>query len=174
MNVPHISPLYLQIGTTVGTLVLALMTIFIRLKASHRPVTIKKILIPPMGMATGFLMFVAPAVRIPLWWALIAFLVGWFLFSYPLMRSTKFEVSGGQVFAQRSKSFIIILFALLAVRMLLHQVIEEYVSIPQTGALFFILAFGMILRWRIFMLRQYRKYAPAAVDSGPNPLNPAE
>lgn len=170
---PHISPLYLQIGTTLGTLILALMTIFIRLKASHRPVTIKKILIPPLGMSTGFLMFVVPAVRVPLLWALLAFLVGWFIFSYPLIRSTKFEVTGNQVFAQRSKSFIVILFVLLAVRMLLHQVIEKYVSLPQTGALFFLLAFGMIVRWRIFMLRQYRKCAPKT-DTETNSLNPAD
>ncbi|GAB6992024.1 CcdC family protein [Paenibacillus pini] len=162
---PHISPLYLQIGTTVGTLVLALLTIFIRLKASHRPVTIKKILIPPLGMSTGFLMFVVPAVRVPMLWALAAFLVGWLLFSYPLIRSTKFEFVEGKVFAQRSKSFIVILFVLLAVRMLLHQVIEEYVSLPQTGALFFLLAFGMITRWRLYMLKQYYKFAAEGLVS---------
>ena len=57
----QISPYYLQIGATVGMLVMALLAIFIRMKASHRPVTIRKILIPPLGMSTGFLMFVVPA-----------------------------------------------------------------------------------------------------------------
>ncbi|GIO51123.1 membrane protein [Paenibacillus azoreducens] len=147
---------------------MALAVIFVRLKASNKPVTIKKILIPPMGMATGFLMFVAPAVRVPILWALIAFLVGWFLFSYPLIRSTKFEVSEGHIFAKRSKSFVVILFVLLIVRTVLHQVIDEYVSIPQSGALFFLLAFGMIVRWRIFMLKQYRTIeASGALNSDP-------
>lgn len=134
---------------------MALLTIFIRLKASSSPVTIKKIIIPPLGMSTGFLMFIAPITHMPLWWAVVSFLIGWFLFSYPLIRSTHFKIIEGQVFAERSKSFIVILFALLAVRMLLHQVIEQYVSIGQTGALFFLLAFGMIVRWRVFMYKEY-------------------
>ncbi|GIO32356.1 CcdC family protein [Paenibacillus albilobatus] len=148
---------------------MALLVIFVRLRASNRPVTIKKIIIPPLGMATGFLMFVAPQVRVPWLWALAAFLVGWFLFSYPLIRSTKFEVSEGQVFARRSKSFVVILFALLIVRTVLHQVIDEYVSIPQSGALFFLLAFGMILRWRVFMLKQYRSIEASGELNG-NPV----
>ncbi|GIP28284.1 membrane protein [Paenibacillus sp. J23TS9] len=167
----HISPSYLQIGSTVGALVMALMVIFVRLKASDRPVTIKKILIPPLGMSTGFLMFVAPQTRISWLWAVAAFLVGWFLFSYPLIRSTKFEVSEGQVFARRSKSFVVILFVLLIVRTVLHQVIDKYVSIPQSGALFFLLAFGMIVRWRIFMLKQYRVIEAAGELNG-KPISP--
>ncbi|MEC0091585.1 CcdC family protein [Paenibacillus macquariensis] len=153
---PHISPSYLQIGTTLGTILIALLTIFIRLKASSSPVTIKKILIPPLGMSTGFLMFVAPFTHIPLWWAALAFVIGWFLFSYPLIRSTHFKTVDGQVYAERSRSFIVILFALLIVRTLLHQIIEQYVSIAQTGALFFLLAFGMIVRWRLFMYKEYK------------------
>ncbi|MEC0372885.1 CcdC family protein [Paenibacillus chibensis] len=167
----HISPSYLQIGSTVGALVMALLVIFVRLKASNRPVTIKKIIIPPLGMSTGFLMFVAPQVRVPWLWALLAFLIGWFIFSYPLIRSTKFEVSEGQVFARRSKSFVVILFALLIVRTVLHQVIDEYVSIPQSGALFFLLAFGMILHWRVFMLKQYRVIEASGELNG-TPLHP--
>jgi len=169
--VAHISPSYLQIGSTVGALLMALLVIFVRLKASNRPVTIKKIIIPPLGMATGFLMFVAPQVRVPWLWALAAFLVGWFIFSYPLIRSTKFEVSEGQVFARRSKSFVVILFVLLIVRTVLHQVIDEYVSIPQSGALFFLLAFGMIVRWRVFMLKQYRSIEASGELQSP-PLSP--
>lgn len=63
----------LQIGSTIAMLVMALAVIFIRMKASNRPVTVKKIIIPPVAMSTGFLMFVEPQVRIPLWWAGIAF-----------------------------------------------------------------------------------------------------
>ncbi|MBP2001606.1 membrane protein CcdC involved in cytochrome C biogenesis [Paenibacillus shirakamiensis] len=158
----QLSPSYLQIFATVGTLLMALLTIFIRLKASRRPVNIKKIIMPPVGMSTGFLMFLVPDVRIPWWWGIVAFAVGWFLFSYPLIRSTKFEVVDGQVYAQRSRSFIIVLLVLFAVRMILHQYIEMYVSVLQTGALFFMLAFGMILRWRLFMWREYKVLAEPA------------
>nr|WP_280921751.1 cytochrome c biogenesis protein CcdC [Paenibacillus sediminis] len=147
----------MQITTTFGALIMALLTIFIRLKASHRPVTIRKIIIPPLGMATGFAMFFFPFMRVPILWAVIAFLVGWFIFSIPLIRSTKFEKMNGQIFAQRSRGFAFILFGLLAVRFALHEVIQEYVSVPQTGALFFLLAFGMITRWRLFMYLKYKE-----------------
>ncbi|CAH1212940.1 MULTISPECIES: CcdC family protein [Paenibacillus] len=153
----QISPLYLQIGATVGMLVMALLAIFIRMKASHRPVTIRKILIPPLGMSTGFLMFVVPETHVPWLWALIALLVGWFIFSYPLIRSTKFERINGEIFATRSRSFVFILLGLLAVRLILHEVIQRYVTIPQTGGLFFLLAFGMIVRWRVYMYKHYQE-----------------
>ncbi|KGE19629.1 CcdC family protein [Paenibacillus wynnii] len=151
----NINPSYLHIGSTVGAVFMALMVIFIRLKASERPVTIRKIWIPPLGMSTGFAMFVAPQVRFPLWWAAIAFVIGWFIFAYPLIRSTTFEQREGEVYAQRSKSFAFILLGLLLVRTLLHEFINQYVSVPQSGGIFFILAFGMIVHWRLFMYKRY-------------------
>ncbi|AJS61013.1 CcdC family protein [Paenibacillus sp. IHBB 10380] len=154
---PNISPSYLQLGSTIGAIVLALLTIFIRLKASNKPVTIKKIIIPPLGMSTGFLMFVVPVTHIPLWWALVSFIVGWFIFSYPLIRSTHFKKIEDLIYAERSRSFIVILFGLLVIRTALHQVIEQHVSIAQSGALFFLLAFGMILRWRLFMYKEFKQ-----------------
>lgn len=147
----------LQIGITVGMLVMALAAIFIRVKLGNRPVTIKKIIIPPLGMTTGFIMFVEPDVRIPILWGIIAFLVGWVVFSYPLIRGTKFEKIDGQIFIQRSRSFVYILLGLLTVRLLLHGYIERHISIPQTAALFFLLAYGMITHWRFSMYRQYQQ-----------------
>ncbi|MFC3749322.1 CcdC family protein [Paenibacillus sp. GCM10012306] len=155
-----INPSLLHIGSTVGAVIMALMVIFIRLKASARPVTIRKIWIPPLGMSTGFAMFIVPEVRFPLWWAAIAFLVGWFIFAYPLIHTTSFEQRDGQVFAQRSKSFAFILLGLLLVRTLLHEFINRYVSVPQSGGLFFILAFGMIVHWRLFMYKRYNVIVP--------------
>ncbi|NGM85091.1 cytochrome c biogenesis protein CcdC [Paenibacillus sp. 7124] len=155
-----INPSFLHIGSTVGALLMALMVIFIRLKASDRPVTIRKILIPPLGMSTGFFMFVVPEVRFPLWWALAAFLAGWFIFAYPLIKTTTFHEKEGLIYAKRSKSFILVLLGLLLVRTLLHEFIDRYISIPQSGGLFFILAFGMIVHWRVFMLRRYRSLVP--------------
>ncbi|SEU24106.1 CcdC family protein [Paenibacillus sp. NFR01] len=156
----NINPSLLHVGSTLVALAMALMVIFIRLKASARPVTLRKIWIPPLGMSTGFAMFVAPEVRFPWWWAVLAFLVGWFIFAYPLMRSTIFEERDGQIYAQRSKSFAFILLGLLLIRTLLHEFINRYVSIPQSGGLFFILAFGMILHWRVFMYKRYTLMVP--------------
>ncbi|KAA9000989.1 cytochrome c biogenesis protein CcdC [Paenibacillus spiritus] len=162
-----INPSVLHWGTTIGTLFMALMVILIRVKASERPVTVRKILIPPMGMATGFFMFVVPQVRFPLWWALAAFAAGWLIFAYPLIATTKFHRRDGEIFATRSKSFAFILLGLLLIRTLLHEFIDLYVSVPQSGGLFFILAFGMILHWRWFMWRRYK--AILAEPGAPEP-----
>jgi len=35
--------------------------------------------------------------------------------------------------------------------------VEQYLGPLQTGALFYLLAFGMIVRWRVGMLREYRR-----------------
>lgn len=147
----------LRVIATLVMVVMASSVIFIRLKASRRPVTIKKIIMPPIGMSTGALMFVVPEFHIPVLWGLIAFLAGWFLFSYPLIRTTHFEVIHHEVYAQRSPGFAFILIGLLAFRLVLHEVIEQYISVLQTGSLFFLLAFGMIINWRLFMLKKYRE-----------------
>ncbi|WP_407074344.1 CcdC family protein [Paenibacillus lacisoli] len=136
---------------------IALLAMLIRFKTRNRPINAKRIIIPPLGMSTGFFMFVVPEVRIPLLWALAAFLVGWFIFSYPLIKTTKFETVGNEIVVQQSRMFFFILLGLLAVRFLLHQVIEHYITIPQTAALFFILAFGTLLHWRVNMLSRYKR-----------------
>lgn len=135
---------------------MAVTVLIVRLKASRRPVTIKKIIIPPLGMSTGFLMFVEPQMHIPWIWVIVAFAAGWLLFSYPLIRSTHFEMIDGEVYVKRSPGFAYILIALLAVRLALHEVVEQYISVLQTGSVFFILAFGMILRWRLFMYKKFK------------------
>ncbi|GGD93221.1 CcdC family protein [Paenibacillus nasutitermitis] len=137
------------------TLISGVAVLFLRLRASNRPTTMRKIIIPPIAMSTGFLMFVAPVTRVPWSWALIAFAAGGLLFAYPLIRTSTLERSGETIVLRRSKAFIFILLGLLIVRLLLHDVVESAITIPQTGGLFFILAFGMILVWRIAMLRAY-------------------
>jgi membrane protein CcdC involved in cytochrome C biogenesis len=58
---------------------------------------------------------------------------------------------------RRSPAFLWILFGLFAVRFIARSYAERYVSALQTGAVFFVLAFGMIVTWRIAMLIEYRK-----------------
>jgi len=144
-----------HLASIIVTLLSGIAVLFLRLRASNRPTTMRKIIIPPIGMSTGFLMFVAPVTRIPWSWALVAFAAGGLLFAYPLIRTSTLERSGETIVLRRSKTFIFILLGLLIVRLLLHDVVERTVTIPQTGGLFFILAFGMILVWRIAMLRAY-------------------
>ncbi|NOU97016.1 DUF1453 family protein [Paenibacillus sp. LMG 31456] len=142
---------------SIGMVGMALLSVFVRTRSSRKPVNAAKIMVPTLGMSTGFFMFVAPAFRVDARWALLAFLAGMLLFSYPLIRSARLVMDEGKVFVKRSKSFAFVLLGLLALRTALHSYIEQYISFPQTGALFFILAFGMLVTWRAAMLLQYRR-----------------
>lgn len=143
------------IGLLIGILI-AGSVIVIRLKASKKPTNAKKILLPPLFMSTGFLMFAEQSTWIPYWEAIIAFLIGTF-FSLFLIKTSKFERHSGDVYLKRSKAFALILVGLLAVRTVMKLFLEQSVSLPQTASFFFILAFGMILPWRITMYIMYRR-----------------
>jgi membrane protein CcdC involved in cytochrome C biogenesis len=75
----------------------------------------------------------------------------------PHSRSARLQRQGEVVMMRRSRAFLAILVGLAAVRIGLRQYIGQFVSAPQTAALFFTLAFGMIVRWRAEMLRAYRR-----------------
>jgi membrane protein CcdC involved in cytochrome C biogenesis len=143
------------IAAVVGTLAILVW----RIRESQRPVTPRGIIIPPLGMSTGFSMFAVPAFRVPLWWGLTAFIAGAFVFAYPLLASTALTRDGDVVMMRRSRAFIAILLGLAAVRFALRRYIGHIISPQQTAGLFFILAFGMIVRWRSMMWAQYHKLA---------------
>ncbi|AFC27757.1 CcdC family protein [Paenibacillus mucilaginosus] len=149
--------LHLQALSGIGMLVMALLAIFVRSRAGRRPVSLAAIIMPPLGMSTGFLMFVSPYFHLPVSWALLALGAGALLFSYPLISSSKLEYREGAIYVRRSKAFMFVLLGLLCLRIALHTYIERHISIPQTGALFFLLAFGSIVPWRLSMLSQYRR-----------------
>ena len=128
-----------------------------RLRETSRPIDARKILIPPLGMSTGLAMFLYPPTRIPWSWAAAAFLVGALILCYPLVRTSGLARRGDEVMMRRSPAFLWILAGLLAVRLLARAWVERYVSPLQTGAIFFLLAFGMILPWRLLMYLEYRR-----------------
>jgi membrane protein CcdC involved in cytochrome C biogenesis len=107
-------------------------------------------------MATGFSMFLVPQFRIPLLWAAIAFLIGAVLLAYPLLATSRLERAGDAIMMRRSSAFFGVVIALAAIRYFARGYFDSILTIQQTGGLFFILAFGMILRWRLKMLSQYR------------------
>ncbi|MCQ4087423.1 CcdC family protein [Saccharibacillus sp. JS10] len=152
-----LNPILLSVLFTLFFAGMAFMALFLRMKASKRPLNARKIMMPPIGMATGFFMFIIRDIQIPWLGALAAFLVGWFLFAYPLILGTKFEQIGNDLFVKRSKAFLIILVVLIVIRLALHGYVEQFVTLPQTGGVFFILAFGMILHWRVNMLMRFRR-----------------
>ncbi len=56
-----------------------------RVREGRTAVTLKKIVMPPVGMAAGFCIFFVPAFRVPWIWGLGCLLIGAVLFAYPLL-----------------------------------------------------------------------------------------
>jgi len=65
---------------------------------------------------------------------------------------------------QRSNAFFTVILGLAAIRLLARGYFDTLLTVEQTGALFYLLAFGMIVRWRTQMFLEYWKltaeYAP--------------
>jgi membrane protein CcdC involved in cytochrome C biogenesis len=154
MTMPGFDSAY---GPVLAGIIGMLAVLIWRIRETQRPVTTRGIVIPPLGMSTGLSMFVMPAFRIPWLWGVAAFVLGAVVFARPLIKSTTLQRQGDVVMMQRSRAFLAILLGLAAVRFALREYVGQFISAPQTAALFFTLAFGMILRWRAEMLRAYRK-----------------
>jgi len=142
--------------SAIGSLAGMVAVLIWRLREGRTAVTLKKIVIPPLGMATGFCMFLVPPFRIPWLWAIAAFLTGAIVLAYPLLLTSRLERIGDAIMMKRSGAFLAVIVVLAAIRFLARGYLDTVLSIEQTGALFFVLAFGMILRWRASMLIEYR------------------
>ncbi len=127
-----------------------------RIREGRTAVTLRKIVIPPMGMATGFSMFLVPAFRLPLAWGTGAFAIGAFLLAYPLTRTSRLVLQGETVMMHRSAAFFVVMIGLAILRILAHTYLDTVMSLQQTAGLFFVLAFGM-MRWRWSMLLEYKR-----------------
>jgi membrane protein CcdC involved in cytochrome C biogenesis len=161
MQLPHGTSIFVSLAG------LAAVTTW-RLRESRSAVSLRKIVIPPLGMATGFCMFFVPAFRIPWAWAGLAFLIGAVALAYPLLLTTRLIRQGEAVMMKRSSAFLAVILVLAAVRFFARGYFDAFLTAQQTAALFFILAFGMIVRWRAKLLLDFRKltteYAPEAAQ----------
>lgn len=142
--------------STLGALVGLAVLMAWRLRESRSTVSVKKIIAPPLGMATGFFMFVLPAFRISWELSLSAFAIGAIVLAYPMLRTSRLVKKGDTITIQRSNLFILIMVTLAIIRFIARNYFSTILSTQQTAALFFVLAFGMILRWRVQMLLEYR------------------
>ncbi|KIL72587.1 hypothetical protein SD77_0624 [Bacillus badius] len=134
---------------------MGITVIFIRMKAAKKPTSANKIMLPPLFMSTGALMFVIPEFRVTSMELLEAVAVG-MLFSILLIKTSNFEVRDEDIYLKRSKAFPIILISLLIVRIIGKVMLSSTIDVGQLSGMFFILAFAMIVPWRIAMYRQYR------------------
>ena len=145
-------------GTSILVSLAGLITVIAwRLREVRTAVSVRKIVIPPMGMATGFCMFFIPAFRIPLAWAGAAFLIGYVALAWPLVLTTRLIRLENAVMMKRSSAFLVVIFALAAIRFLARGYFDTILTVQQSAGLFFVLAFGMILRWRTKLLIDFRK-----------------
>ena len=143
----------------------AVVIIIWRLRETRTAVSMRKIIIPPLGMATGFSMFLDPAFRVPLSWAAIAFLIGAVALAWPLLLTTRLEVQGDTVRMKRSSAFLAVILVLAAIRFFARGYFDTILSAQQTAGVFFILAFGMIVIWRAKMLVDFRRLTAAPETS---------
>jgi membrane protein CcdC involved in cytochrome C biogenesis len=146
----------MTIISTIATFLMATLVILIRVKKSKEPTSIKKIILPPLFMSTGFSMFLYPPMQVHLMYAVESLITGMVL-SIPLISTSNFEVKGKHIFLKRSKSFIFILLGLLILRLVMKIYIGEQISYYETAGLFYILAVGMIFPWRLAMVYKYKQ-----------------
>ena len=127
-----------------------------RVHETSRAVSAKKIVLPPLGMATGLSMLALRAFRIPWQWAGSALLLGAVVLAYPLIRTTRLERRGEDVILHRSKALFAVILGLAAIRFAARGYLDSILTGGQTAALAYLLAFGMIVRWRAQMFRDFR------------------
>ena len=142
--------------STVFALGMGILVTTLRAKSAKKPANIKKILLPPLFMSTGALMFVFPFFRVTLAQIGEALLVG-ILFSIVLIWTSKFEYKDGEIYLKQSKAFIFILIGLLIIRVVGKIVLSSSIDVGALSGMFWILAFGMIVPWRIAMFIQFKK-----------------
>lgn len=131
--------------------------IFVRQRASARPLSLKKIVIPPVMMSTGALMYVFPYFRLSGVEILEALIMG-LAFSLLLVFTTRYEEKNDELYVKPSKWFVGILFGLLILRLGLKSILSLSISPGEIGGMFFLLAFIMIVVWRLSMLVKYRNF----------------
>lgn len=144
------------IGSTILAVVMGTIVMTVRAKAAKKPASTKKIILPPLFMSTGALMFVFEYFRVPPMQIVEALGVG-MLFSIVLIWTSRFEVKNGDIYLKQSKAFVFILFGLLIIRLIAKIILSSTIDVGELSGMFWILAFGMIVPWRIAMLIQYKK-----------------
>ncbi len=85
---------------------MAVGVMFLRFKAAKKPVTKKKIILPPIFMSTGAMMYFLPEFRLTSLEIVEAITVG-LIFSIFLIKTTKFEIRSEQIYKETVKSIYI-------------------------------------------------------------------
>ncbi len=155
---------WLIVGSTIVAVVMGGIVMTIRARSSKKPVSAKKIILPPLFMSTGALMFVFEYFRVHPLQIAEAIGVG-FLFSIVLIWTSRFEVKNGDIYLKQSKAFVFILIGLLIVRVVAKIMLSSTIDVGELSGMFWLLAFGMIVPWRITMFIQYKKLEKTILEN---------
>ncbi|MGM9988340.1 MAG: CcdC family protein [Bacillaceae bacterium] len=140
----------------VVALLMAVGMIVVRTKSSKKPATIKKIILPPFFMSTGALMYIVPEFRLAPSEIVESIVLG-MIFSIFLIRTSAFEIKEDQIYLKRSKAFFFAIIGLFIVRTSLKFVLSSSVDLGELSGMFFLVAFAMLVPWRIAMYIQFKK-----------------
>ena len=146
----------LVVASSIGAVFMGTLALVVRMKAAKKPTNALKIILPPLFMSSGALMYIEPQFRLSGSEMIEAAIIG-MLFSILLIKTSKFEIRDNDIYLKRSKAFIFILIGLLVVRIVMKSVLSATIDIGELSGMFFLLAYSMILPWRIAMYVDYKK-----------------
>jgi membrane protein CcdC involved in cytochrome C biogenesis len=149
-------PMNFVVVSSIGAVFMGILALFVRMKAAKKPTNVRKIILPPFFMSSGALMYVVPQFRLTGMEILEVVILG-MLFSILLIKTSKFEIRENEIFLKRSKAFIYILVGLLVVRIGLKTILSATIDYGELSGMFFLLAFSMIVPWRVAMYLDYKK-----------------
>jgi membrane protein CcdC involved in cytochrome C biogenesis len=149
-------PMNFVVVSSIGAVFMGILALIVRMKAAKKPTNAKKIILPPVFMSSGALMYVVPQFRLTPMEIIEVVVVG-MLFSILLTKTSKFEIRENDIYLKRSKAFIYILVGLLVVRLGLKTILSASIDYGELSGMFFLLAFSMIVPWRIAMYLDYKK-----------------
>lgn len=142
---------------SIGAVIMGIVVIFVRKHASKTPLTLKKIIIPPVMMSTGALMYIFPYFRLS-WIHIAETIVIGAIFSVVLIFTTKYEVKNSELYVRQTKAFPVILMGLLLARIALKYIFSLNTTPGEIGGMFFLLAFVMIGIWRLSMFIKHHDF----------------
>jgi membrane protein CcdC involved in cytochrome C biogenesis len=142
--------------SSIGAVFMGVLALFVRMKAAKKPTNALKIIMPPVFMSSGALMYIVPQFRLSLMEISEVVALG-MLFSILLIKTSKFEIRDNAIYLKRSKAFIYILGGLLIIRLGLKSILSTTIDFGELSGMFFLLAFSMIVPWRIAMYLDYKR-----------------
>src|SRR5690625_4190267 len=114
--------------TTLFALVMITFIVIMRIKSANNPTSKLKIILPPLFMSTGALMFIFPYFQLS-WKQVVEALSIGVLFSIFLIYTSKLEVRNQDIYLVPSRAFIYILFGLIIIRTIAKFIIGGKISI---------------------------------------------